>query len=113
VQQGCALAHRFLGGAHRRQDFVLHLNQLQGFFGNVRTRRRHSGDSMSLIEHLVRRHDVVAQEAYVVDHAFSQVDHTAGGLCQISRSDDGMDPWNFRSMTSINAFNTGMGVGTA
>jgi hypothetical protein len=24
-----------------------------------------------------------------------------------------MDPWNFRSVTGIDGFNTGMGVGTA
>jgi hypothetical protein len=113
VQQWCALTHRFLGVAYRGQDFVLHLNQLQGFLGNVRTRRRYGGNGVSLIEHLIRRHNVVAQEAYVVDHAFGQVNDTAGGLRQVSRGDDGMDPWNFRSMTGINAFNTGMGVGTA
>src|SRR4029434_2117371 len=78
-----------------------------------RTRRRHGGDSVSLVQHLVRCHDVVAQEAYVVDHTFGQVNDAARGLCQISRGDDGMDPWNFRSVPGINGFNTSMGVGTA
>ncbi len=77
------------------------------------TRCRHGGDGVSLIEHLVRRHDVVTQEAYVVDHAFGQVDDTAGGLCQVSRGDDGMHPWHFRGVTGIDGFNAGMGVGTA
>jgi len=47
---------------------------------------RHGGDGVSLIEHLVRRHDVVAQERmlWIVPSADQ---HTAE-LRQVSRGDD-------------------------
>ena len=113
MQQRCALFEGFCGVAHGWQDFVLHLNQLQGFLGDVGTRRRHRGNGVSLIQHLIRRHDVVAQEAHIVDDAFGEIDDPAGGLDQIRRGNHGMDPRDFLSVSGVDRFNARMRVGTA
>ena len=61
MQDGGVGCHTFRGGHHGRQDFVVHLDALDRFFGGVRVVRRDGGYGVSLVERLMAGEDVGLQ----------------------------------------------------
>jgi hypothetical protein len=54
-----------------------------------------SGDGVPLVEDLVGRHDVVAQEAHIVLHAFGQSYQLPRRLCQVGGGHRGIHTREF------------------
>ena len=108
VQQGGAWLHGLRSREHGRQFFVLYLDERQGFLSNVGAGGRHCRDGVPFIEHLVRRQNVVAHKAHVVDHPFGEVDEPTGRLRQVSRGDHRIDAREFHRMPGVDRFDAGM-----
>ena len=66
-RMGAFLNHRVIGIEHRRQHLVIHINQGEGFFGEMRAGGRYSGDRMTTIEGLLPGKNIPAIKA-VVDY---------------------------------------------
>ena len=72
VEQRSPLFHRFAHVDDGRQRLVLHVDQGQRLFGDVRTRRRHCGHCVALVQNFVRSQAVLGDLADV-DQGFPDV----------------------------------------
>ena len=62
---------------------VLHLNGRQSFLGQMGAGGGHGRHRMSLVQHLVDCHAVIAHELGIIHGAFAEVRHPAGDLRQV------------------------------
>jgi hypothetical protein len=70
-------------------------------------------DGVPFVQHLVGRHDVVAQEAHIGLYPFGQIHQFPRRLCQIGGGHRSIHPWEFFGMARIDRQNTGMGMRAA
>ena len=62
VQDGGVLLERVVEGQHRRQDFVVHFDQVQCQLGDVGADRGHGRHRVALVQGFVVGHDVLRHE---------------------------------------------------
>ena len=82
VQYGSVVTHRRTHIEHRRENFVVDLNQAYGFFGNVNVVGRDGGDGVAPIQNFIFRQHVGLQVPHV-DGSFAQLDDPIALLGQI------------------------------
>jgi hypothetical protein len=93
--------HRRLRGHHRRERFVIDLDEAQRLLGDMRTGRGDRGDRMAVVQHLAARHHVERQ-VMRVDH---QLAHHRGGardVGQVGAGDYGLDAGKCRGFFGAN-----------
>ena len=113
VEQGGVGLHRFPGVHYRRQDFVVHGNQLQGFLGGVGAGGGDGGDGVALIQGLVLGQHIVAEETVVDHRALGQFGGPARGFLKIGGGYYGPDAGMGGGPAGINGLDAGVGVGAA
>ena len=74
--------------ACRRQNFILHVDELQRFFGGVRAAGRHRRDGVSLVERLIARQHIIAQMLQVHGRPGGQHPRLIRGVREIGGSDN-------------------------
>ena len=112
VQERSGVFHRLQHMQSRRQDLILDLDQPQSLFRNVGTRCRHRRHRVALVEGLIGRHDVVAQEFHVHRH-LTEIGHAIFGDREILDGDDRLHAWQRLRLGGVNGLNTGMGMRAA
>ena len=83
VHQRRAVAHGLLGGEHRRQFFILDIDQRQRFFRRVLIDRRHGGDRLADKAHLFDRKNMLVFDGVAVAarrHIFSRNNRLHAGM---------------------------------
>ena len=112
VKQRRAVHHRIADIEHRRQQLVLDLNQFERVLGDVVVGGRHRGDGVSLVEHLVRRDDVV-QHPLEVGGAFAGVDLFIAGAREVGIGDHRLHTVQRLGLGRVNADDPGVRVRAA
>ena len=88
VQEHGILLHRLEDLGVRRQHLVVDVDQAEGFLGDVLVDRRHPGDGMAAVEHLVGGQDVVAH-VFQLGRPLAEVDDFVPfGRGQVTQSGD-------------------------
>ena len=85
VELGRAVGYCLLDVGNGGQDFVLDLNQVEGFLGGVRALRGDGGDCLSLVERLLTGEAVVAEVLDVRGRAGDNHARLVGGVGEVRR----------------------------
>ncbi len=111
VNQGGVGLHGGFGVHYREQDFVVHLDEFQGFLGGVGAGGGYGGDGVAFVEGFAVSEDVVAEELVVDHRALGQFGGAAGGLLDVGGGDHGADAGMGGGPAGVNGLDAGVGVG--
>ena len=111
VEQRSVRGHRLQNVKHRRQDFVLHLDGLQGLLGNFQGGGRHRRHRMAVVESLVPGHDVV-RDIHQVPAGLAD-GHAAGDAGEVRAGDRRADSVHGQRLGQVHPLDAGVGVGAA
>ena len=109
MQDGCALGHGVVDGQHRRQDLVLHIDQIERVLGDVWVGRADRGHGVTLVERFVRGEHVL-QDPLVGRHAFAEVDDFVGRAGQAVVRDHALDAVQRLGPRGVDAEDSGVRV---
>ena len=90
---------------------VVDVDEGEGLLGHVGVDGGHRGDGVALVQGLVRRQAVVAQEPGVDQVALAHVDDLARGLGQLGAGDDGLHAGEGQGAGGVDGPDAGVGVG--
>jgi hypothetical protein len=112
VEEGRIVAHRLDRVEHRRQDLVLHVDQIDRLLRDVLVDRGHGSHRVSPVEHLVAGEEPVAGELDPKGHLIGLVGVAPDGP-EVPRRDDGEHPWERLGATRVDGLDSGVSVRAA
>ncbi len=111
-QDGGIRAHRLAHIQDRRQHFVVHLDQCQGFLGDMDGARRDGCHGVSEEQDFIARQRLPALIEHV-GRCFTDILNLAFHFWKVVRGDHGFDPGQGLSLAGIDRKDAGMGVRAA